>query len=173
MLLNDSLALYNLSFYPTTDELVRERLRKECNKASSLRSVGLISSSTSCTGSSAVSSSSLTCLFCSQSFVTRRCARHVRARIADRDLARDLTANGENSVEQDGPAASDADAVRRAISKLPPDHAATIALFYLEEMSITEVSVALDIPPGTVKTRLMHARSKLKHALKGDYDEQT
>ena len=66
---------------------------------------------------------------------------------------------------------ADARAVRRAIRSLPPAQAAAISLFYLEDMSIAEVAVALDVPPGTVKTRLMHARSKLNKALKGTGDE--
>ena len=45
---------------------------------------------------------------------------------------------------------------------------AAIALFYLEDMSVAEMAVALDVPAGTVKTRLMHARRKLRAALEGD-----
>jgi RNA polymerase sigma-70 factor (ECF subfamily) len=35
-------------------------------------------------------------------------------------------------------------------------------------MSVAEVAVAVDAPAGTVKTRLMHARRKLRAALEGD-----
>jgi RNA polymerase sigma-70 factor (ECF subfamily) len=35
-------------------------------------------------------------------------------------------------------------------------------------MSVAEVAVALAVPAGTVKTRLMHARHKLRAALEGD-----
>ena len=55
-----------------------------------------------------------------------------------------------------------------AIAALPPDHGSAVALFYLEEMSVAEVAVALNVPAGTVKTRLMHARRKLRAALEGD-----
>jgi RNA polymerase sigma factor (sigma-70 family) len=51
---------------------------------------------------------------------------------------------------------------------LPPDQGSAVALFYLEEMSVAEVAVALNVPAGTVKTRLMHARRKLRAALEGD-----
>jgi RNA polymerase sigma-70 factor (ECF subfamily) len=51
---------------------------------------------------------------------------------------------------------------------LPPEHQAAIALFYLEDMSVAEVAVALDVPAGTVKTRLMHARRKLRDVFEGD-----
>ena len=46
--------------------------------------------------------------------------------------------------------------------------AAAIALFYLEDLSLAEVSIALDIPIGTVKSRLSLARKTLKATLEGD-----
>ena len=58
--------------------------------------------------------------------------------------------------------------LRKALAKLPKEHRATIGLFYLEEMSVAEVAVALEIPVGTVKTRLMHARKKLRTTIEGD-----
>jgi len=35
-------------------------------------------------------------------------------------------------------------------------------------LSVAEVAVALAVPAGTVKTRLMHARRKLRAALEGE-----
>jgi RNA polymerase sigma-70 factor (ECF subfamily) len=58
--------------------------------------------------------------------------------------------------------------LRKALAKLPDEQRVAIGLFYLEEMSVAEVAVALEIPVGTVKTRLMHARKKLRAALEGD-----
>ena len=58
--------------------------------------------------------------------------------------------------------------LRAAIRALPADQRAAIALFHLEEMGVAEVAVALDVPVGTVKTRLMHGRRKLRAALEGD-----
>ncbi len=58
--------------------------------------------------------------------------------------------------------------LRKALAKLPEGHRAAIGLFYLEEMSVAEVAVALEIPVGTVKTRLMQARRKLRAILEGD-----
>ena len=105
--------------------------------------------------------------------VTRRAARVVARNARERKVARDWAAEIDLAIEEDGPLAADARAVRAAIRDLPPDQAATVALFYLDEMSVAEVAVALDVPPGTVKTRLMHARQKLHDALKGGSDEQT
>ena len=102
--------------------------------------------------------------------VTRRVARLIKGRVADRNAASILASDVDTAVPEAGPAASDARAVRAAIEGLPADQAATIALFYLEDMSVAEVAIALDIPRGTVKTRLMYARDKLKSALKGEDD---
>ena len=102
--------------------------------------------------------------------VTRRAAKLIGSKMRARDVA--ATVPMDETVPESGPAAHDAATVRRAIAALPPDQGSTIALFYLEEMSVAEVALALDVPPGTVKTRLMHARTKLHAALKGDEDEQ-
>lgn len=40
-----------------------------------------------------------------------------------------------------------------------------MTLYYLEEMPIAEIAFVLSIPPGTVKSRLFHARNKLKKQL--------
>ena len=37
-----------------------------------------------------------------------------------------------------------------------------ICLYYFENLSVAEMSDALDIPPGTVKSRLHAARNQLK-----------
>lgn len=57
-----------------------------------------------------------------------------------------------------------------AIAALPSKQRAVVSLFYLEEFSITEISVALSVPAGTVKTRLMHARKQLRAILEGNHN---
>ena len=99
--------------------------------------------------------------------VSRRCARHIGRLRGERQLAQEIAAAPvEDSAA--APSSLDVEVVRRAIRTLPPDQQAAIALFYLEDMSVAEVAVALDVPAGTVKTRLMHARRKLRDALEGD-----
>lgn len=100
--------------------------------------------------------------------VSRRVARAIQGRRRDRRLAADWSAEADATAPSDGPAAADAAAVRAALDQLDDAHRATLALFYLEEMTVAEAAVALDIPAGTVKTRLMRARSKLKALLEGD-----
>lgn len=101
--------------------------------------------------------------------VSRRCARSARRLGRQRRLAEALAHQPE--PEAPGPDAPDHlgfDHVRNAIRSLPPEQRAALALFHFEEMSIAETAVALDVPAGTVKTRLMHARRKLRAILEGE-----
>ena len=52
--------------------------------------------------------------------------------------------------------------LNRAIKELSDDHRIVLRLFYLESQSLKEISEILDITVGTVKSRLYHAREKLK-----------
>jgi RNA polymerase sigma factor (sigma-70 family) len=55
--------------------------------------------------------------------------------------------------------------VRSRLRMLPDAQRIVLTLFYLEELSVAEISRALSIPSGTVKSRLYHARNMLKEAL--------
>ena len=97
--------------------------------------------------------------------VTGKAGRMMRREMAER--RRD-----EKLPEPDAPTAPDRAAedneLRSAIAALPPGQRAAIALFYLEGFSVAEVAIALEIPVGTAKTRLMHARQKLRELFEGD-----
>jgi RNA polymerase sigma-70 factor (ECF subfamily) len=98
--------------------------------------------------------------------VSRRCARQIGRIRSERRLTEEMAA----APAEDEPVRSsslDVEAVRAAIRTLPAGQQAAIALFYLEDMSVAQVAVALDVPAGTVKTRLMHARRKLRDTLEG------
>lgn len=100
--------------------------------------------------------------------VSRRCARAIWQVQHDRRLKHLAGCEpGEASIGPDGRGA-DATRLHRAMAALPPEQRAAIALFHLEEMSVAEVAVVLDVPAGTVKTRLMAARAKLRAAFEGD-----
>lgn len=75
----------------------------------------------------------------------------------------DLTAPEHES----GEFAAEVAEVVDAMASLPGPQRAALALFYIEELSVAEIAIALDVPPGTVKTRLMHARRKLRALLEG------
>ena len=55
--------------------------------------------------------------------------------------------------------------VREVVAELPATHRAVVVLFYMENLSIDEVSHILDLPKGTVKSRLHYARGHLREML--------
>ena len=104
--------------------------------------------------------------------VTRRCADLIKSKQGRRALAKAMTDDADDVSQNGGIEAIQSAQVRAAIQALPPEQSATIALFYLEDMSVADVAMAMDVPAGTVKTRLMHARAKLKETLKGENDDR-
>ena len=62
----------------------------------------------------------------------------------------------------------EAEAVRRAFTRLDPDARALIALHYVEQRPLAEIAGILRIPIGTVKWRLFRARRVLDAALKAE-----
>lgn len=103
--------------------------------------------------------------------VTRRVADNIRK--AQRKRRIEASYALEPQLPTLTPERGEGTAMRRAIEKLTPPHRAVIALFYTEELSIAEISVALEVPAGTVKTRLMHARKKLRAVFDGEQNERT
>ncbi|HEV2044614.1 MAG TPA: sigma-70 family RNA polymerase sigma factor [Sphingomicrobium sp.] len=98
--------------------------------------------------------------------ISRRCARQIDRAVRQRQLSAAIEPADEAEVAAEFRA--DHDRLRAAIRALPKDQRAAIGLFHFEDMSVAEVAVALDVPAGTVKTRLMHARRKLRAAFEGD-----
>lgn len=58
-----------------------------------------------------------------------------------------------------------------AMRELPESQRVTLALYYLGDLSITEVAETLGVPPGTVKARLSRGRKALA-ALLGDHTDE-
>jgi RNA polymerase sigma-70 factor (ECF subfamily) len=56
--------------------------------------------------------------------------------------------------------------VRHCMDKLSDDHRECVHLVFYEGMSLAEVAAVQSCPEGTVKTRLFHARQKLKNCLR-------
>lgn len=98
---------------------------------------------------------------------TRRCARLVGQRQKDRRLARAVEAEPHETGAEDRHDDGDGARVKQAMAALPPDQRAAVALFHLQGLSVAETAIALDVPADTVKTRLMHARRKLRDSLEG------
>lgn len=55
--------------------------------------------------------------------------------------------------------------VGRALRALPPEQRAVVELTFLEGLSYAEIAHVVDCPVNTVKTRMFHARKKMREAL--------
>ncbi|EPX78601.1 RNA polymerase sigma factor [Litoreibacter arenae] len=75
------------------------------------------------------------------------------------------------SDEADGEAcllaAQESTHVRACIDSLKEDHRSAIELAFFADMTYKEISAATDVPEGTVKTRIYHAKQLLMHCLSG------
>lgn len=74
----------------------------------------------------------------------------------------------------DGPSAVDlvsagqeAGHLRHCIEELSPEHRFAVEMAFFEDMPYREIADAADIPEGTVKTRIYHAKNLLKRCLSG------
>jgi RNA polymerase sigma-70 factor (ECF subfamily) len=56
--------------------------------------------------------------------------------------------------------------VIKAISELPSNQQLVLKMFYLESLTIAEISKLLNVSKGTIKSRLFYAREKLKKNVK-------
>jgi RNA polymerase sigma-70 factor (ECF subfamily) len=91
---------------------------------------------------------------------------HVRAaarrRAAMDRLRGEIPRAGAASPEEEAEGAELARALARALDELSLDHRAAFVLCEVEERSSVEVALVLGIPEATVRTRLLHAKKKLR-----------
>jgi RNA polymerase sigma-70 factor (ECF subfamily) len=73
----------------------------------------------------------------------------------------DLEAPPPETLDRDGLHA----AIRQAVMQLPPEHRAVVDLTFFFNRSYEEAAQILDCPVGTVKSRMFHARAKLRPLL--------
>lgn len=59
------------------------------------------------------------------------------------------------------------DALRKAMDGLSADHRAVVDLTYFHGMGYREIAEIMDCPVDTVKTRMFHARRRLRQAMSG------
>lgn len=85
--------------------------------------------------------------------------RHRRRAMLDRILRREPTPPQDRA-----PAGEHLD-LHHAIRALGEEHRAVVVLHYLADLPVDEVASLLDIPSGTVKSRLSRARAALAAAL--------
>jgi RNA polymerase sigma-70 factor, ECF subfamily len=93
--------------------------------------------------------------------------RHRKRMLARDEPGRELAAP-DRSAEQTMLAGERAQAVERAIAALPEELREIIELRHFQEASYEEIALALDIPNGTVMSRLYRARHALRAKLRSE-----
>lgn len=100
--------------------------------------------------------------------LTNRCTDWVRRRMVRR---RFVEAQKQASVDAGAETTSGADldgasgGVRAALAALPDEQRSVVVLHYSVGMGIREIARVLGVPSGTVKSRLFHARERLRAVL--------
>jgi len=90
--------------------------------------------------------------------------------IDDMEIAEDEAGTGNTIVSQDDAvtARQEQAIVTRALTELPSEQADIIRLSFVDDLSQSEIANRLDLPLGTVKSRMRLAYDKLRHALEGE-----
>lgn len=83
-----------------------------------------------------------------------------------RESAEDELQDVSDSADADLVINESAEVVHRALDRLRPKHREVLALFFLEEFSISEISAIVECSEGTVKSRLHHAKAALRETLR-------
>lgn len=66
--------------------------------------------------------------------------------------------------------AGDASRLHRELDRLSLEQREVLTLFFIEDLSIEEVATIVQAPSGTVKSRLFHAKQRLRQALEAEHD---
>ncbi len=88
------------------------------------------------------------------------------------DVDRDLRPSDLPGPEEQLDQHQASDLLRRAIHALSPEHRAVVELTYFHGADYREIALIVDCPVATVKTRMFHARRRLKALLPPDLDSQ-
>jgi RNA polymerase sigma-70 factor (ECF subfamily) len=83
------------------------------------------------------------------------------------DLADWLAGSSRNSPYEIVEQWDDWDRVQSAVADLPISQRVVVVLYYLNDLSLQEISEILNVPVGTVKSRLHYGRQALKKSLGG------
>ena len=81
------------------------------------------------------------------------------------DLAEETVSGDQPSPEEQAQVKDERRWVRQGMQSLSPEHRAVLELVFYQELSINETAQVLNVPPGTVKSRLSYARHHLRGVL--------
>ena len=92
--------------------------------------------------------------------------RHHRWTRPLEDIAEWLAGNKKGSPQQIAEVDEQLQRVQQAVSTLPLPQRIVFVLYYVNDLSLEEIAEILDIPEGTVKSRLHYGRLALKKQLR-------
>jgi RNA polymerase sigma-70 factor (ECF subfamily) len=91
--------------------------------------------------------------------------RHSRWLRPLEDIAEWFSGSAKQSPSHIAEVDEECEDIRLAISRLPLMQRMVVVLYYINDLSIQEISEVLDVPVGTVKSRLYYGRQVLKRNL--------
>lgn len=103
-------------------------------------------------------------------FAWRKRIADIRPIADEQDAKRDGSA--EMSPEEQMLDRELAEIVQKAVHTLPERLRVAVLLYYMEELSTTQIAAVMKIPKGTVLSRLYQARKLLKKELEGVWDDK-
>lgn len=86
----------------------------------------------------------------------------LRKRKADLELGLDPDLPEPESNTEETFSVEDAREVHRGLDRLTLAHREVLTLYFLQDLSIDDIAAALDVPTGTVKSRLHYAKKALR-----------
>jgi RNA polymerase sigma-70 factor, ECF subfamily len=107
-----------------------------------------------------------------------RARHHVRAAIRRRRAMERLAEHDGRAREPGADPGKDAmrrrlaDRLSAALDELPLDHRVAFVLCEVEQRTSQEVATILDVPDGTVRSRLFHARKRLRELLAAEVRDE-
>ncbi len=81
------------------------------------------------------------------------------------DVAEEIVSGDQPSPEEQAQVKDERRWVRQGIQSLSPEHRAVLDLIFYQGLSLNEAAQVLNIPVGTVKSRLSYARDHLRGVL--------
>ena len=84
----------------------------------------------------------------------------IRKQQRKRDIFSELT--DSNNIYETTDEEEQLALLRGALKRLAPEQRLILSMHYLDQLSVAGISEVLEIPAGTVKSRLFHARNKLE-----------
>ena len=94
--------------------------------------------------------------------------RHKRLLRPLEDMAEWLSGNKKHTPSHIAEKDEAWDDIQKAISRLPLTQRMVVVLYYINDLTLQEISEILDVPVGTVKSRLYYSRQVLKQHLESN-----